>query len=374
MKIERVEAIPVAFPEPNDSGATRHLSLVKLTADDGRVGWGEAVTTWEEATAATCRVIQGLAQLVIGRDPLESNAIWQTLQEHTWWYGRGGIASFAISAIDIAIWDLKGKASGEPLVNLLGGPVRDRLPAIVSAHPNKADIGEMAEEIREWLKSGLHGYKFGMGKKGHADLGRDHDRDVAFVRAVREAIGPEKDIMVDVGNAVSWDVATAIRRTEAFEESAVRWIEEPLDPTDREGYTRLREKAKTLIAFGEREWNVTGYERLLRTGLVDVVGVDPGRVEGVTACRKIVERIEYERCHFNAHAWSSAIITSASLALSAATNATLVFEVKPLRNPMQHELVSDPIEHEGGWISPPRSPGLGIEVVEDVVDHYRSDR
>jgi L-alanine-DL-glutamate epimerase-like enolase superfamily enzyme len=374
MKIQSVEAIPVAYPEPNDFGATRHLCLVRLISDDGRIGWGEAVTTWEEATAATCKVIEGLGPHVLGRDPIQSEAIWQTLREHTWWYGRGGIASFALSAIDIAVWDLKGKAYDQPLINLLGGPVHERLPAIISAHPNKTDIREMAEEVGEWLASGLHGYKFGMGKKGYADLGHDRERDVAFVRALREAIGQKKDIMVDVGSAIRWDVATAVDRTKAFEEWGIRWVEEPLDPTDLEGYRTLRTKIDTLIASGEREWHVTGYENLLRAEVIDVVGVDPGRVEGITACCKIVERIEAGRRHFNAHAWSSAIISATSLALSAATSAALVFEVKPLRNPMQHELVSDPIDHEGGWISPPQSPGLGVEVLEDVVEHYRVDR
>src|SRR4051794_8002554 len=108
MKIERVDAIPGAYEEPNDFGATRRLCLVRLTSDDGEVGWGEAVTTWEEATVATCRVVEGLAPFVIGRDPVESDAIWEALRQHTGWYGRGSMASYAISALDIAVWDLKG--------------------------------------------------------------------------------------------------------------------------------------------------------------------------------------------------------------------------------------------------------------------------
>lgn len=371
MKIVSLEAIPVAYPEPNDFGSTRRLALVKLTADDGQVGWGESVTTWEEATVATCRVIEGLSELVVGRDPVQSESIWLDLQERTFWYGRGGIASLAISAIDIAVWDLKGKALGQPLVNLLGGPVQERIPVIASAHAHKLDLREMAVEVAEWLSTGLHGYKFGMGKKGHADLGRDHDRDVAFVRELREAIGADKQIMVDVGYAVCWDVATAIRRINAFAEYQVRWVEEPLEATNIEGYETVKAKTDTLIATGEREWNVTGYERLLATGTVDVVGVDPGRVEGVTGTKKILERIEAHRRHFNAHAWSSAIVSAVSLAFSAATAACLVFEIKPLRNPMQHELVTEPFDPAGGWLSPPAGPGLGIEVLEDVVEHYR---
>jgi L-alanine-DL-glutamate epimerase-like enolase superfamily enzyme len=373
VRVERVEAIPVAIPEPNDFGAVRHLTLVKLTADDGRVGWGEAVTTWPEANAATAKVIEGLAPLVAGRDPVESDAIWDDLRQHTFWYGHGGIASFAISALDIAVWDLKGKTCGQPLVNLLGGAVHERLPTIISAHAHKEDLGEMAEEVAGWLEQGHHGYKFGMGKRGNARLGVDHERDVEFVRLIREAIGPDKWIMPDNGYYTPWDLRSALRRIKAWEEYDVRWVEEPLDQSNLHGYRVLREHVQTMLAFGEREWNVRDYERLVRTGLVDVVGVDPGRVEGVTACRKIVERIEAERCYFNAHAWSSAIVSAVSLALTAASTASLLFEIKPLPNPMQDELVAEPLQATDGWISAPTAPGLGIEVLEDAVRRYRVD-
>lgn len=376
MKIVKVEAIPVAYAEPNDFGATRRLSLVKLTADDGQTGWGEAVTTWEEATAATCRLIEGLGDLVAGKDPVSSDAIWRELQQQTGWYGQGGLACYAISALDMAVWDLKGKALGEPLVRLLGGRITDRVPAIVSAHAVKANLEEMIEEIASWLEPGLHGYKFGLGTKGDADLGTDHERDVSFVRGLREALGPDKEIMVDAiwGYGIRWDFATALRRIEAFDEQRIRWIEEPLDPRDLASYRRLRQRVRTLLAVGEREWNVSGYERLIASGAASVIGVDPGRVEGVTGTRKIVERIEAGHCHFNAHTWSSAINSAVSIAISVTTPTCLYYEWKPISNPMQHELVAEPLDPVDGWMVPPERPGLGIEVVEEVVDHYRIDR
>ncbi len=370
MKIERVEPIPVAVPEPNDFGHARHLCLVKLTADDGQVGWGESVTTWPEATAATVRIIEGLAPLVIGRDPAASEAIWDALRQHTFWYGHGGIASFALSAIDIAVWDLKGKACGQPLVNLLGGAVKERIPTIISAHPHDESLGQMADQIAGWLEAGHHGYKFGMGKRGDARLGVDIARDVEFVRRIREAVGPEKWIMPDNGYYTPWSLRDALRRIRRWEEYDVHWVEEPLEQSNLHGYRVLREQVEPMLALGEREWNVREYERLIRSGLVDVVGVDPGRVEGVTGCRKIVDLIETERCYFNAHAWSSAIVSAVSIALSAATHSSLLFELKPLPNPMQDDLVAEPLVGADGWISAPTAPGLGIEVQEDAVRHY----
>ena len=190
MRIATMEAIPVAYPEPNDFDATRYLCLVKLTADDGTVGWGEAITQFAEANAAVAALIDGLDEYVVGKDPVQSEAIWRGLKDRAWWYGyNGGLASNAIAAIDIAVWDLKGKALGRSVCDLLGGPVHERLPAIASSHAHFESIPEMVEEAQGWLKDGLHGVKVGFGKRGNARLGYEHDRDVEYVRAMREGIG-----------------------------------------------------------------------------------------------------------------------------------------------------------------------------------------
>jgi L-alanine-DL-glutamate epimerase-like enolase superfamily enzyme len=373
MKIEKIEAIPVAYPEPNDFGATRYLCLVKITTDDGIVGWGESITQFPEVNQPVKALIDGVAEFVIGRNPMHNEVIWRTLKDRAWWYGyRGGLASYAIAAIDIALWDIKGKALGVSVCELLGGPVHDRLPAIASSHAHFESIPEMAEEATGWLSTGMQGMKVGFGKRGNARLGYEHERDVAYVRAMREAIGPEKSLMIDLGYAIKWDVATAVKRTQAFDEHNIAWIEEPLGAWDPEGYATLRAKTKTLIAYGEREWTLEGYESLLQTGTVDVIGVDPGRAEGITGFRRIAERVEYHGRQANAHAWSSAIVSAASLAISFASPACKLFELKPLPNPMQHELVSEPFAHRDGWMYPPLDkPGLGIDVLDEVVDRYR---
>jgi L-alanine-DL-glutamate epimerase-like enolase superfamily enzyme len=374
-RIASVEAIPVSYPEPNDFDALRHLCLARITTVDGVVGWGEAITMWTESTSATKALIEGMAELVVGRDPLDNVAIWHDLHDRAWWYGYGGgIASFAIAAIDIALWDLKGKLLGVPVVQLLGGAVHDKLPAVASCHAHHADIGRMVAEAQEWVAPGLHGVKVGFGKRGDANLGYQHDRDVEYMRRMRQGLGPELLIMIDCGWKTRWDVMTATRRIQAFEAWGLHWIEEPLGAWDPLGYADLRARTTTLLAYGEKEWDLRGYERVLATGTVDVVGVDPGRAEGITGFRKVTERVEHYRRQSNAHAWSSAIVTAASLAVSFATESARLIEVKPLRNPMQHDLVTEPIDHEGGWFYPPTKPGLGLEVLDDVVERYRSER
>jgi L-alanine-DL-glutamate epimerase-like enolase superfamily enzyme len=372
MRVAGVEPIPVAYPEPNDHGAERHLCLLKVTTDEGLVGWGEAVTMWPEASRATAELVRGLEPIVVGRDPVQTEAIWSDLREHMWWYGGAGIGSFALSAIDIALWDLRGLALGRPLVDLLGGPARDRLPAIASAHATRASIDEMAGEIAGWVCDGARGVKIGFGKRGEANLGFDHDRDVAFVAAVREAIGPDPLLMIDLGVRVRWTVAEAVARTRAFEAHGLHWIEEPLGADDPEGYATLRAKTSTPIAYGEREWNVRGLQRVIESGTCDVVGIDPGRAEGITGFVRACRLAEARGVQANAHSWSSAIILAASLAVSWAMPACGVFETKPLRNPMQHELAGASVyEPKDGWWPLPDRPGLGIEVDESVVDRYR---
>jgi L-alanine-DL-glutamate epimerase-like enolase superfamily enzyme len=373
VRIVKVEPIPVAYPEPNDFNAERYLCLVKITTDDGIVGWGESITQFKEANGATAALINGLAEFVIGKDPLDNGAIWRAIKERYWWYGyRGGLASYALSAIDIALWDIKGKALNTSLLQLLGGAVHERLPVIASGHAHDSSIPKMAEQAQEWMSTGMQGMKVGFGKRGNANLGYEHDRDVEYVKQMRNAIGPNKMLMIDLGYAIKWDVATAVKRVQAFDEYNINWIEEPLGAWDPEGYRTLRDKTKCLIAYGEREWNVDGFDQILSTGTCDVFGIDPGRAEGVTGFVKAVARIESHRRQANAHAWSSAIVSAASLAVSFSSLAFKLFEFKPLRNPMQHELVSEPFEQKDGWIYPPSDkPGLGIEINEDVVNKYR---
>ena len=372
MTIRQVEAIPVSYREPTDHNRFRAVCLVKITDAEGRVGWGECCTYFPEATLAAARLVDGMADLVVGASPLHTETIWHRLRDHSWWYGTGaGIASMAISGIDIALWDLKGKVLGVSVLDLLGGPVRDRLPAIASLHGTKASIDEMAEEIAGHTATGLHGAKVGFGKAGDAHLGFAEARDLEFVDKVQAAMGAGKDLMIDLGVKNRWDVPTAIRRARAFEERGVAWLEEPLGHDDPEGYAALRAASGIRIAYGEREWNARGVQRIVATGTVDVIGLDPGRVEGITGFRKAAEICALSRRQANAHNFSTAIVGAASQALSFACPACHMLELQPVYGPAQKDLVDRPIWHENGFVNRPEGPGLGIEINEDLVASAR---
>ncbi len=371
--ITDVDVFPVQYPEPNDSGALRCLTFVRIRSSDGAEGWGEAISQMPSSTRATAALIEGMRDLLIGRDPLANRVLWDELVQDGWWFGhRGGIYSFAVSAVDIALWDLKGRILGVSLVDLLGGARVDSLPAIASTHAFSADLSLEAERHGRYVtEAGFKGFKIGMGKRGDAHLGYDIARDVDFVRQLREQAGPDAMIMMDRGKKLSWTLDEAIRRVKGFEEHGLTWIEEPFEPDNTLEFQALREKVSCLIAGGEREWDVHGYEGALADGTIDVVGCDVGRVGGITGALQVISLVEREHRWFNSHAWSSAINTAVSLALSASTDRVLLQELKPDRNPMQDDLIAEPIHAIDGRVAVPRGHGIGVEPLLDVVEHYR---
>lgn len=373
MSIKKCEVFPLGYQEPNDDFADRYVVLVRLETDDGLVGWGECISQFRPSTFATVALIeQGLADIVIGRNPLENERIWSDLRGEVWWYGDvGGIAAFAISALDMALWDLKGKALGQPLYTLLGGKQHERLPVCASTHPKASEIDDMAKELAGWIEAGYQLVKVGFGKKGHANLGVSAERDIAFVKAVREAIGPEAGFIVDIGAKMHWDLPYAVKMARAFAEYQLTWLEDVFHPENFEDMVHLRQAVPEMrIGFGERFWNLNDYQRLLEADLCDVILIDPGRTEGITGMQKITQLAARHRVQMDPHSWSSAINTAASIHVSVANSNANIFELKPVENPMQHELVTQPFAQVDGWIYPPEGPGLGIEVNEDVVRKY----
>lgn len=367
MKIASIEAFPLVYEEANDHSGTRTVCLAKATTTDGATGWGEAVTVFPAAMRPTAIMIDELGALLVGTD-VNPGAAWEKLTAASWWYGNGGIAAFAISAIDTAIWDVYGKTVGLPVTALLGGPVWDTLPALVSCHAARADIEQAAEEMASWVEQNQAvGIKVGFGKTGHAHLGFDHNRDVAFVAALRHALRDGPSIAIDCGYAVRWNENEAVRRTRAFEEHNLLWIEEPLGAHNPHGYRRLHDAVECLIAYGEREWTVSGIKTILESGSVDVIGIDAGRLEGITGFKKAVDLISTGTQQANAHAWAGPISFAAGLAVSFTTTACRQMEVQPLVNELHRDLADVQIRPSEGVFHPLSRPGLGVEIDEAAV-------
>jgi len=324
---------------------------------------------WPEACKAVAVLIEeGFAPLLENVDLLEGDSAWEAMRRHSWWFGEGGLAAFAISGIDMAIWDIRGKVLGKPLFELLGGLRKNSLPACASSHVNKSTMKECVDEAVSFFDAGFPSCKLGLAKKGLSNIGGDPDRDVEFVARLRREAGDESEILVDVGNGVRWDADTAIDVANRMGEQGIGWIEEPLYPTDDAGYLKLKASTPVPIASGERNWTTTDYRRMIELGAVDVLGVDPARCEGITGFRLIDVLIGDAGRTINAHAWSTAITTAASLHLSLASSSARLFELKPFDVVVQQDLVSNPVRREGARVYPLTEPGLSVEVDERLVN------
>lgn len=370
--VKSIDAFPLIAPEPHYRGAERCVTLVRIESDDGAVGWGEAISQFPEAALASKVLIdQGFAPKVVGQDPVDVERIWREMCRYAYWYGVEGVAAFAITAIDMALWDLKGKLLGQPVAKLLGGQLRDEIPAMASVIFDMDDLDWTLNEFRGFVDDGYKIAKAGWGMKPDSMFGEDRERDVRYVRAVREAVGPEMSLVVDVPGARGlWDVPTAIRRCRELEEFDLRWIEQPLPPADLAGHRRLRAAVCTPIGTGEDEWSPETYKHVIESEGVDVLQLDPGRCLGLTGCKLTMAMVEDAGLKASAHSWSSALNTAAALAFLAISPAGDTLDLKPHENPLQHELAEDPWVQVDGMLALRDEPGLGVTVREDVVAKY----
>jgi L-alanine-DL-glutamate epimerase-like enolase superfamily enzyme len=372
MTIKRVQAYPLVYKEPHYRGQERCVTLVRIESSDGAVGWGEAISQFKESSLATRILVEnGMAPLLADEDPLQVERLWHKLCSHAYWYGVEGIAAFAISAIDMALWDLKGKLLGQPVATLLGGILQEEVPAMGSIIFDMEDLDWTLAEFAWMRDQGYRIVKAGWGMRPEAVFGDDRERDLQFVREVRGVIGPELSLVVDTPGARGiWDVPTAIRRFHDLEEFNLRWIEQPLRPSDLAGHRRLRAAVTTPIGTGEDEWSPETYRHVIDSEGVDVLQLDPGRCLGLTGCREVVKMAEAANLSYSAHTWSSALNTAASLHFIAISTSGDTLDLKPHESPMQHELVSDPWEPCGGMLTMRDRPGLGVDVREDAVERF----
>lgn len=368
--IDGLEYWVVPYIEPNDHGSTRYSVFVHLRDSSGASGWGEAVTIFDEAARSTMAVLDGWASLVMGLEA-DPGVVRDAIYGHAWWYAGGGSAAFALSALDIAAWDLSARMQNRTVVDLLGGPARadePTLPVIVSTHAFYEDLDHQSAFLATCVVDiGAAGVKVGWGKKGGAGLGVDAARDTLFAKKLRSELPPGSHMMFDIGARIRWSVEDAIDRVAAFEPFDLYWIEEPLGADDPEGYRLLKDSTDVLIAYGEREWTANGVRRILSTGTVDVVGIDAGRAEGITGFVDAVRSIESASKQVNAHAFAGPSSYAAGLAVSLTTSSCRQFEVAPLRNElMTHLAPSLEVPHQHVTVLP--GHGLGVEIDRDAVE------
>ena len=353
----------------------RSAVLVEVTTDTGPSGWGEAFAQGMEAPEISAAVIEhALAPLVLDADPLDIEVLWHRMYHSTRDYGRKGSVTAAISAIDIALWDLAGKHYGVPISRLLGGAFRTEVTPYATGFYRIKGQGEarrLADEAMQHFETGFRSMKI--------KLGFGVDDDIEVMAAVGRAVeGKGVTLMVDTNHA--YGRAEALRLGHVLDEYDLCWYEEPVVPEDIEGYIELRSKLRSPIAGGENEHTLYGFGELLSRRAVDIAQPDIGSCGGVSALRHIAALGQAHGIEINPHVWGSAVAQAASLQVIAALPVThhSLFAREPIleydrsSHPFRRELITQPIELSEGMVKIPDGPGLGIEIVAETLDKYRA--
>jgi D-galactarolactone cycloisomerase len=363
VKIVDVELIQLAkqndHPHRNakQSRSRRVASLVRITTDEGIDGLGEA---WCNVPLAEGVVLGTLRPLVLGEDPFNVEGIWRRAFDGSAMYDPKGAAVAGMSGIDIACWDIIGKALGQPVCKLIGGLNREWIPAYASDLHWQEDPAAMARLAASFVERGFRSVK--------THVGVDPVDDVRRVRALREAIGPDVGLMVDINTG--FDRPTAIRFGRRIAEYDISWYEEPLSPVDLDGLAVVRAATGLPIATGENEYTRWGFREMFQKGGVDVAMPDMARAGGITELKKICAVAEAFGVPVSPHNYSSGICSAATLQLMAATPGTGPLEWDTVNSSIVAELFVEPPVVRDGKVQVPQLPGLGVHLPDAVRAKY----
>jgi len=365
----------------------RHPVIVRVHTDEGVSGLGEAALAYGSGATAAAGMIKDLAEkLVLGRDPFRIEAMWSELYDHSFWAKGGGPIVFAaISAIETALWDIKGKALGVPVYELMGGKCRDDVRLYANGWSFRAVTPtELARAVEKPLKDGYDAIKFyplaspirdnPHGVFAHVSR-REFDRDfeelaVARAKAVRDAAGPKVDIMVDMSAELTTDAV--IRLGKRLAEYDLFFFEEPVDPFDVDALKKVSDKLDVSIAVGERVYTRYGFKRILELHAADILQPDIGNTGGMMETKKIAAMAEAYNMRVAPHLCAGPVATAAALQLDACITNLLIQELYPYRAPAHFAVVDHPpeLEVKNGRVAIPTRPGLGVALVEANVKEH----
>lgn len=363
MKIDHIECINLLFNYPNRHGfqssggvtTSRVTSLILVHTDQKEIGIGSAYSH----PALVQIVVQQLSDLLRGYETADVEAIWEKMYGWTRWFGRKGAAMSALGGIDVALWDLRGKSLGKPVWQLLGGS-EPSCPAYASALLWNTMDG-LATEATRHLEHGFRRMKM--------RLGKDEEYDTSAVAAVRQAIGPNHDLMCDASMRYHLTLARRIGRVLA--ENRVFWFEEPFPPEDLDSFAGLRSTVCVPVAAGENEFGAQGFRELIERRAVDIVQADASRCGGITEVCRVADMAHKAGLKLAPHSWSDAVAIMANAQVVAATPHALTVEVDQTGNPFVEELLAEPLQVKDGRLQLSLKPGLGIELNQAAMEKYR---
>jgi len=360
MKITDVKAIPLFIPlketDPISAYPKRrsyHI-LVKVFTDEGIAGYGEAIPYTYGAIGGY--IEQQLKPLLVGQNPMQVERLWDIMYRISFGHGIRGISIHALSAVEIALWDIIGKARNLPIYEMIGGLCRDKIRAYASLMEYR-EPEDVARISLRWVDEGYTAVKIHQGRSNA----------VESVKAVRDAVGDHIKIMLDVNGA--WNSQEAIKNAKELEKYDLHWLEEPIWPVDDyDGLARLRDKTDIMIAGGENEFTHYGFKELVTKHAVDIVQPDVIMTGGILACRKIFALAEAWNLHIATHSFFYGPGIPATLHLSLSNMKSEWVEINAV--PLEAYFIQPALRPEKGFLTVPDKPGLGIEIDEDVVKEY----
>ncbi len=364
--------------------AGRHPVLVELQSDAGVTGVGDAAIAYGLGGTAAAGMIKDLVEdVVLGKDPFRIEALWGEMYDHSFWAKGGGPIVFAgISAIEMALWDLKGKALGIPVYEMLGGKIRDEVRVYANGWSFRCvtpdDFARAAEKVVRDGYDALKMYPLArpLESSPHGNIkhieGRQIDRAfedlaVAKVRAVRDAIGPDVDLMVDMSAELTTDAI--IRLGRRLEDLGLFFFEEPVDPFDVDALKKVSESVRMPIAVGERLYTRYGFKRIMELHAADILQPDIGNTGGIAETFKIAAMAEAYAMRVGPHLCASPVATAAALQLDACLRNLIIQELYPYRVAEHFDIVDHAPERDvrNGRLPIPDRPGLGVTLVPERV-------
>ncbi|MEH7385249.1 mandelate racemase/muconate lactonizing enzyme family protein [Bacillus sp. JJ1521] len=362
---------PFAFSQ--GYAVNRSSMIVEIVTDEGITGWGESLCHGLQPPQVAASIVEySLKPLLIGEDPTNVEVLWDKMYNHTRPYGQLGAVVNAMSAVDIALWDVLGKMYNQPIYKLLGGAYRTKVMPYATGFyriQGKSYPEAAIEEAQQHLENGYQAMKLktGFGVK----------EDIEYIQSVREAIGFDVTLMADANCA--FNSANARRILMEVEVAKLHWFEEPLPPEDIEGYQELKGISSTFIAAGENIFGNIGARQWVASKALDIIQPDIAASGGFTAVKRINALANSWNLMVNPHVWGTGIGLAASLQYIAnIPPAPLCFKpIEPMleydqsSHPFRQDLIFHSIGMKDGMVEVPDKPGLGIEVNKDVINHFK---
>jgi D-galactarolactone cycloisomerase len=343
-----------------------HL-LVEIECDDGTTGWGECLGP-ALPNAATVGVYK---QWLIGQNPLETEKIWAALYNALRDQGQRGLTITALSGIDIALWDIKGKRFGVPVSTLLGGRFRETVRAYATGSFKRDGVDRVednAADVARYRAEGFHATKI--------KIGFGVEEDLRVIKAVREAAGDDMRIMIDANHG--YDALEAIEFGKKAADYGIDWFEEPVIPEQLDAYRAVRAGQPIPVAGGETWHTRWGMREPIETRCIDIIQPDLCGCGGFTEARRIADLAALHGVRLVPHVWGTAVQIAAALQFMAAMipNPVRTNPIEPILefdrtdNPFRQAVVTTPLEHSNGIVAIPDGPGLGIEINRDALKEF----